>query len=65
MLVSVWQRGSRYRAFIIDPVREVIHTTMEAESEIDVSVSDDNRIILATYSVTDGTAGVSREIAWP
>ena len=72
VLVTVWTRGhgsdSGQRAMVIDPVSKTVLAEVASEHEVDVSISDENRIVLA-YSESPGEAGnqtpVEYAYAWP
>jgi hypothetical protein len=67
VLVTVWRRAQTYRALIIDPVREQNLLQVDADTEIDVSISQQNRILISHTKLGDGN-GLSSEdhvVAWP
>ena len=67
VFVTVWKQAQSHRALIIDPVREQTLLQVDSESEIDVSISTNNKIVI-TYTdpgrrsdspITDNV------VAWP
>ena len=67
VLVTVWQHAEKYKALIIDPVREEYLLQVDAESEIDVSVSVRNKIILSFAKSLHGDGAEIEDyvVEWP
>lgn len=66
VLITVLRLGMHYRSIIIDPTRQQQLLRVDAESEIDVTVSDKNKVLI-TYDQTDPLDGLSQErvVVWP
>jgi hypothetical protein len=66
VLVTVLRRNQAYRALIIDPKKEQPLFEVNAEAEIFVSISSDNKILL-TYSIEKREATTAEDlvVAWP
>ncbi len=67
VFVTVWRRAQSYKAIIIDPVRENNLLQVEAESEIYVSVSPKNKILLTYANSGQGSATQNKDYVfiWP
>ncbi len=67
VLVSVWRSGKTYKALIIDPLVEQYLLQVYAESEIDISIASNNKIILTHGGVVfeNSVDQDDQVISWP
>ena len=67
VLVSVWRNGKTYKALIIDPMVEQYLLQVYAESEIDVSIASNNKIILTHGGIVleNSVDQDDQIISWP
>ena len=63
VLVTVWGDSQGERAWILDPVRQLVLVETVRGLDMDVSISDDNKIVL-TYT-EQGTGNTESRLVWP
>ena len=67
VLVTIWRAGQKFKALIIDPVREQHLLQVDSDMEIFVSITPDNKIHLA-YALPDDEDSLQmrdRIATWP
>ena len=64
VFVTVWTSGQQHQAMIVDPVARTRLARVKSTHEVDISISDDNRIVLA-YTESGQTGEEDKMLIWP
>ena len=67
VFITLWQQGNTYKALIIDPLISETLLAISASSEIDLSVSPDNKIVLTHSHDSDLNNNTQEDVVtmWP
>ena len=67
VFVTVWKRTPSYTSVIIDPLRKQTLLQVDSGSEIDVSISPDNKIVITYTDPAQGNENTAEDkiVTWP